>query len=524
MKSFLLAALIPAALAAQSNPAAGSIEGRVFNSLTSVPVRKATVILSGPEVRLVAETDAAGTFQFSGVPPRTYKLSASRTGFLEHAARRAVILGPNDQVKDAEIRLPPQSEINGRVLDEEGEPVDRARVWVYKQVYRSGKKLWERLNTAPETNEAGEYRFPNLSPGRYLVQALDQRPQVDNRYGTTPAKFNVPAYYPNASNQQQAVPVNVGVGAEVRGIDIHLFKVARPAAVWVKGKVTGIPREYQATVSVSLSPADSGSFGGTDTHVTAPEYAFALRAPPGQYTLSASVYTGGPQAYGSRSLTVPGDLEGVVLAMNPAPDISGRISVAEKGVQVNLQNIRIVLHLSGFTPAGPFELRSDATGNLGSFPDEVRRPGHFAIVDVRNLPDGYFVREVKLAGQDVSPDDFEIGSSAQLEIVLSNTAGKIVGSVTDADGKAFPGGTATLIPAEGKSRAAKQAVDDAGKFQFANLRPGTYTLFAWEEVDDDLWPDQEFLKKYENRATEITVGPGEIQNAQLRLIVAEEMK
>jgi hypothetical protein len=53
---------------------------------------------------------------------------------------------------------------------------------------------------------------------------------------------------------------------------------------------------------------------------------------------------------------------------------------------------------------------------------------------------------------------------------------------------------------------------------------GKYKLFAWEEADDDLWPDPDFRKKYESRATEITVGPSETQNVQLRQIAAEETK
>ena len=37
-------------------------------------------------------------------------------------------------------------------------------------------------------------------------------------------------------------------------------------------------------------------------------------------------------------------------------------------------------------------------------------------------------------------------------------------------------------------------------------------------------PDPEFRKLYSDRATEVKVGPSESQNAQVRLIVAEEMK
>jgi hypothetical protein len=43
-------------------------------------------------------------------------------------------------------------------------------------------------------------------------------------------------------------------------------------------------------------------------------------------------------------------------------------------------------------------------------------------------------------------------------------------------------------------------------------------------VDNDLWQDPESSKKYENRATQVTVGPSETQKAQLRVIAAEEMK
>ena len=168
------------------------------------------------------------------------------------------------------------------------------------------------------------------------------------------------------------------------------------------------------------------------------------------------------------------------------------------------------------------EVQSDAAGRI-VFPEPIPPPGHFAI-DVRSLPKGCFVQKVMLGGREVSVDDFEILTSAPLDIVLSNTAGTIAGLVADDDGKPFPYSTVTLIPPDGVSRPVKQSVDDDGKFKFTNLRPGKYKLFAWEEVDDGLWPDPAFRKKYEGRATEITVGPSETQNAQLRVIAAEEMK
>src|ERR1017187_1652812 len=106
-------------------------------------------------------------------------------------------------------------------------------------------------------------------------------------------------YYQNAPGQQAAVPVDVGVGAEVRGIDIHLIKIVRPPivpSVHVRGKVIGVNPDSQIVVGVSLLPLEGDSFF-TNTLARPPDYAFDLSAPPGQYTVSGNVYSGGPEAY-----------------------------------------------------------------------------------------------------------------------------------------------------------------------------------------------------------------------------------
>lgn len=508
-------------LAAQPAPAGGSIEGHVVHALSGVPVARATVRLTAPanSISLVAETDAAGRFEFTGLPPGTYKVIGSRRGFLDHAARRLIALSRDERVADAEIRLPPECAIRGRVLDEGGDAAVGARVVVYRQLWRYGGKRWDRVNGLAETNDEGEYRVAGLRPGRYLVQAMDQRPAVDNHYGSPPKTYVVPVYYPSAVDQREATPVEVGLSVEARGVEIRLVRVTRVPGVRVRGKVAG----GAAGTVVSVAATMDGGFWGGSMTAGPPAYEFELHLQPGQYTLSGGVYSGGPAAYGSTSLAVTGDVDGVVLMMTPAPEVTARISVAESDATVNLKDVRVTLAaLSG--PPGEYELRSDATGRLGLFPEMLRRPGHVAVADIRGIPNDCFIREIRFGDKEISLDDFEIVSSGELQIVLSNTAGKIAGLVVDADGKPFAGATVTLAAEDGKSRAVKQAADEAGNFQFANLRPGTYRLLAWEEVDDDLWPDAEFRKKYAERAGEVTVGAGETQNVRLRAIAVEEMK
>jgi hypothetical protein len=153
------------------------------------------------------------------------------------------------------------------------------------------------------------------------------------------------------------------------------------------------------------------------------------------------------------------------------------------------------------------------------------RPGHYALsVDARSLPDGFFVQKVTLGGEEISEGDFEILTSVPLEVVLGKGAGKIAGSVLDKDDKAYPVSLVTLIPLDSRVRPEKVSADDSGVFNFTALRPGKYKVFAWEDVDDDVWQDPEFRKNYEDRATEVTAGAGQTQNARVRVIAAGESK
>lgn len=436
-----------------------------------------------------------------------------------------MVLGQDEHVANVEVRLSPQGLITGHVLDEDGDPVSSARAWIFKQVYRDGRKQWDQINTGSLTNETGEYRFPNLTPGRYLVKAENLRPMIYNHYvgpdlQEKSAMSYAPAYYPDAPSEQTASPVEVGVGAEVRDIDIHLSRFAMAPYFHVSGRVTGLPSDSSITVGIGMHSIDG--FGRADgTQAGPPEYAFNVRAQPGQYEIFANVYSGGPEAYASSSVNVAGDITGIVLSMNPAPEVTGRISMAENGSRPKLKGVKATLHQLRSQLGVPV-VQSDAAGKL-VFPKPTA-PGHYSLaVDANSLPDGCYLRSVKVGGQEVSADDIDIRFSTEVEIVLSNQAGTITGSIADNDDRPFPKSRATLIPSDSNSRPATQFTDDDAKFKFTALRPGTYKLFAWEEVDEGLWQDPDFRRKYESKAQEITVGPNETQKVQLRAIAAEEM-
>ena len=344
-----------------------------------------------------------------------------------------------------------------------------------------------------------------------MVRALTNLGTPNSRFGETPQLEYAPTYYyPNALSQDAASPVEVGAGVEVRGIDIHLVKVARPRYFRVTGKVIGA----QPGIEISMS------FSG---RASPPDYVFDLvNVPAGQHTIIAHVYSGGPEAYAIENLTVTGNMTGVILTMRPPPEVAAQIKLAENDKQVNLKGVRVALNRRPTFFQDPFA-ESDAMGKL-VFTQPIP-PGQYSVNINRNsLPDGCFVQKMLLGRQEIAGDEVELQTSTSLEIIFSATAGTITGSASDADGKLFSNPTVALFPPDTRSRPEKQVVDDDGNFKFTNLRPGKYKLLAWEEVDDGLWQDPDFRKKYENRATEIAVGPSETRNAQVRVIATEEMK
>ncbi len=493
---FLLAAL------------SSSIEGTVLHSVSSSPVRKATVTLIGNQFRLTASTDPEGRYQFTALPAGTYKVVASLAGFTDRPAPRPLILGPDAKLTVPPLRLRPQGVLAGRVLDEDGDPVPNARFHVFKRTYREGRKHWYRLNQTPVTNETGEFRLAQLAPGAYLLRAFDQRPPANNRYGDRAAQQEfVPTYYPSAATEQVALPLEVGVGTDLRGLEIRLVKTLRPAMFRVSGSITGMPPGTEAIVHFSESSGDA--------RARPPAYTFDALVPVGEHSIVAYESSNSRQAWATGSVTVAADVSGIVLAMNPPPKVTARISLTEsdspisrRGIRVSLQRIPLQLD---FGPSS-----SDDLGRLDF--DLPFGPGSYAVaVDPSSLPPNCFVQAVKLDGKELPSNEVQILNSTQLEIVLSPNAGTITGTVSD-----FPGAIVTLIPDDPTVPPIKQTANDDGQFTFTNLHPGAYRLFAWDQVDDDLWPDPDFRKRVASNAVEITVAPRSTAKAQLPVIHSPE--
>src|SRR5579863_1636751 len=189
--------------AALSPPRHASLQGIVTKDPSNEPVKKALIELIAESqsdgVNYTALTGADGGFHIENVAPGRYHMFVERTGYQEidkHHRRtdgRVLALSAGQELKDLVIRLQASAVVEGRVTDEDGDPMPEAQVAVLRQSFVSGRSHWEQVG-AERTNDLGEYRIPSLAAGNYFVSVTpppDFRTLIETT-GSAPAPRSGP--------------------------------------------------------------------------------------------------------------------------------------------------------------------------------------------------------------------------------------------------------------------------------------------------------------------------------------------
>ncbi len=143
--------------AALHGPNHYAISGRVLDGLTVVPD---VTVTNGAEH--TARSDASGEFILRDLPPGTYTLTPSKTGYLFAPTSRTIVIRESDIVGfnfAATSTAPLRHSIVGTITDKQsGEPLANTRI-----SYGGASVI---------TDSNGNYRVDNLPPGTYALQAF----------------------------------------------------------------------------------------------------------------------------------------------------------------------------------------------------------------------------------------------------------------------------------------------------------------------------------------------------------------
>jgi hypothetical protein len=266
----LLSLTIASPALAQSGPqrpdpqptGSGRITGRVVARDNGAAVRRAHVRLSGPPaatqgagpkrpyIQREAETDDNGAFDFAGLPAGSYYIDVGRpNGFLELARAKHVVVDEG-RTLDVPIRLERTGAIVGRIADRNGEGLLGIEVVaIRRNDFRGHVTLMPAYGPRAFTNDLGQFRLFNLSPGEYFVVAT---PAHSPREVGTPRRSGfVTTYYPGTQTPSDARRVVVRAGRDVGNIDFSLASgpLARVGIDAVDSRGLPLGREASATLS-----------------------------------------------------------------------------------------------------------------------------------------------------------------------------------------------------------------------------------------------------------------------------------
>ena len=527
-----------------------SLEGRVVNTLTVEPIRKAYVMLTaivspgfmsvglppGLPQSTVAPSDGDGKFSFEKLEPGQYTLSAEKPGFVRQSfappglprSSGGLTLAPGERMRGLEFKLTPQAVIRGKVLDEDGEPVALVSVQVQQHLG------WEMRSPGPTTDDNGEFQIGSLRPGKYTVSAEFRRgtsgaPVLFQGAGGRGPEAYVTTYYPGATAPHKALPIEVRAGQIVSGIEIRLQK---DRVYRVRGRIQGLAGDPASRLLVSLQPQQrrAGEFlifgAGLGTARTVkPDGSFELpRVQPGSYFVTVKRFGSGPDhLLGRAPVTLTNaDLESVIVQAGPPVAITGRIE-AEGDEKARITgSVFLRAEITGFG-GRPARIRSDGTFKIG----DLDRDRHF--ITVEDLPDDMYVKRARAGTVDVLEHGLDLSQSESaplLEIVVSPKAATIEGVVRH-EGKPWAGAWITLLPEPVRSERLGWSVrsgnaDQNGHFTLKGVPPGEYRLYAWEESPPVFQLGPEQLRPYESHAVKIKVAEGSRERVEATLARAPQ--
>jgi len=583
----LIAFFIPESFA-QTSPGV-PLQGIVTQRGNDEVVWGATVELrkeGGNTALYGALTDVDGKFAFPSVPAGRYQLVATSPGYVpaEYGQKRMngaglpLVIVTGQAMPKLRIEMVPTGAISGRITDPYGQPIAIADVFVLRSSYQEGQRILTKFLSA-KTDERGEFRLFWLTPGMYYLNVVvpDDTNQADlimnadninsatsligvrtilrdvlsRPIGTGAAanEAHVPVYYPSTTNPQQARPIEVRPGEDIRGIYItasvvRTFRVRGVASNFVAG--AGMQGQ---TRLIPTDPAWPPVQTQLDSNTGKFEYA---RVVPGSYMLYVQVRPpGATSAADALWATMPlevreQDVDNLTLVPRAGISLPGKVVVdglpaggqtpSVGGLFLGMRPDPLVTQQAPspstrVSPDGTFVLPGVIAGNYRVYAPPILSPNNPQLLGgLPPVPPGLensYVKSIRVGGADVLDSGIHLmpAEGLTMEIVLGTNAGLLDGRVMR-EGKPAADVTVGMLPNASSARGYRTDMhkttltDASGHFQMRGLPPGDYKIFAWEEVDKDAIMDLDFVHAYEERGTRLAIGDGEKKTVELPVIPA----
>ena len=505
-----------------------------------MPVRRARVTLEGGAGRQVTDTDTDGRYRFAGLRAGSYQVTAEKPGYVTLPAgatrpfiRPAPILLKQAEALTVNLALPHGAALEGRLVAETGEPVQAATVAAVRLTATvQGRR--PAVVAQARTDDLGRFRIHSLPAGAYYVEASDATLAATSAPSAPGQRVEgwARTYYPGTASVSDAQAVRVASGEDRGGLDFDMQQMPlssltlrildaagkAPAAVGCRVQVVGGPvgavRGFSApsAANVCIFPA----------------------VPPGEYWVMGAARSapGGPAAYAASRITASGeDIGEVVLHVERGAEITGTIDPNAGETWPAPNGVRIVTHAMAYDLPSP-DSRTAAPQNPVA--TQASADGRFVFASVfgptvfrlAGLPAGWALSTVWLDDREVTDVAGDLTAAQQprrLRMVVTNRTARLKGTVTSVDRRPVHPDTRVIVFATDErlwaapSRFVFVAVPDAdGRFSVDGVLPGSYSVAALDDLEDESWHDPTVLRQLTEIATAVTLAAGDDATVALK--------
>jgi hypothetical protein len=261
---------------------------------------------------------------------------------------------------------------------------------------------------------------------------------------------------------------------------------------------------------------------------------------PGSYTILATIEGTRVPMMARQSLQVGStNIEGLRLTPQPGTTVQGRVRLENKNGVARFDPDRVFLGLLSVESEQDETVLAgrETSSNLahvaadGSFQwTEVPAGNYYVqVMGGSDANQGWFVKSVLAGGREVNDSGIGLnGGTVSLDLVISANGGVADGVVVDSKGEPVANAVVVAVP-EARLRGRtdhyrKTVSDQSGRFTLRGIRPGEYTVFAWESVDGEAFYNDEFLKLYEGRGSALTISEGDRKSLQVETISGDALR
>lgn len=417
-------------------------------SLSAINVAMGSIASGGER------TDDEGRFKFSGLMDGAYKISLNEDDFRRSTSERLVVQS-GDVVTDIELLAEAGLTLTGRVLDEDGRPIERARIRASRPVSMMNWTANLEGGHEPSTysDEEGRFELAGFDPGKIQLRVKSD--------GFETAKLTVDA-------GQQDIEVRLSSTAGLTGIVVSLGD-----------------GEPVIRFTVSLMP-EKGLFSLTDPFGMQERILNAQRPQrfkdredgtfeitdivPGSYdvTVTGEGFAGTTR----RAIQIgPEGHKGLVVMLPPEAVITGVVMDGVTGAVISGATIAT-------TRGGIMETLTASFGG-GESRAVTDDEGRFRLGGLSSTPFSPSVQHDSYRKYAISSLTLAPGEERDIGLVLLSKGGTVWGTVRDAQGASEADVMVMLSDAMGQTMK-RSTTDERGGYRIEGLAPGTYNVMRMD--------------------------------------------